>query len=193
MLLRMDRAELSTYSLKLDPAPALQATPVPRRSPQQVYERLQPTTRLDSPAFTGSKTFKKSFFKQYGRLFALIPMCLLFSWLGFAGSTGTSLAFLVPAVVCVLLMLIPFFQVSGITVEPDKLTIETFFEDREFSAHQIREIKMQTLHGRSGRASSFVKIVPVKGKKYSVNGFLEDEEIIYGFLMNWWDRYRHSS
>jgi hypothetical protein len=151
---------------------------------------LQPTTRLDSPAFTGSQTFKKSFFKQYGRLFALLPMCLLFGWLGLVGSAETTVAFLVTAAVCVLFMLPPLFQVSAITVEPDKLTVETFFEEKEFSAGQIKEIKMKSRRGSGGRVTNFVNIVPVKGKKYSVNGFSEDEEIIYGFLMNWWNRYQ---
>jgi hypothetical protein len=80
----------------------------PKPSPEQGYERLQPTTQLDSPAFTGTKTFKKSFIKQYGLLFALIPMCLLFVWLAFAAA-DTRTAFLVTAAFCALLMLIPFF------------------------------------------------------------------------------------
>ena len=163
----------------------------PQASPVQGYERLQPTTRLDSPAFTGSKTFKKSFIKQYGFLFALIPMCLLLAGLGLAASAETRIAFLVSAGFCALLMLIPFFQVSEVKVEPNKLTVQTFFEEKEFSAHQIKEIKMQSVRGRYGRVTNFVNILPVEGKNYPLSGFSEGEEMLYGFLMNWWNRYQN--
>jgi hypothetical protein len=76
-------------------------------------------------------------------------------------------------------------------VEPNKLTVQTFFEEKELSAHQIKEIKMQSVHGRYGRVTNFVNIIPVEGKKYPVSGFSEGEEIIYGFLMNWWNRYQN--
>ena len=156
----------------------------------QGMDRLQPTTRIDSPAFMGTKTFKKSFFRQYGLLLGLLPLCLLLFWLSFA-KAETRTAFLVSAAFCGLFMLVPFFQVSGIKVEPNKLTVQTFFEEKEFSAHQIKEIKMQSVHGRYGRVTNFVNIIPVEGKKYPVSGFSEGDEIIYGFLMNWWARYQN--
>jgi len=151
----------------------------------QGYEESPSTIGDHQPAFTTTRTFRKSFIKQYGLLFALIPMCLLFVWLGLA-SAETRVAFFVTAGVCALLMLIPFFQVSGIKVEPNKLTIQTFFEEKEFSAGQIQEIKMGSVHGRYGRVTNFVNILPVEGKNYPLNGFSEGDELIYGFLMNWW-------
>ena len=78
------------------------------------YEASPATTNDNLPAFTETRTFRKSFFKQYGLLLALIPMCLLFAWLGLAASAETRTAFLVTAGFCALLMLIPFFQVSGV-------------------------------------------------------------------------------
>jgi hypothetical protein len=196
MLLEMERTQTSTYGLILNSAPTLKATrapsiPASKPSPQKTYERLQPTTRLDSPAFTGSKAFKKSFLKQYGTLFALLPMCLLFTWLALASSPETRIVFLVNTAVCALLVFIPFFQVSSIMVEPNRLTVETFFAEKEFGAHEIKEIKMQSVHGRDGRVRNFIYIIPVKGRKYSVSGFSEGEEIVYGFLMNWWNRYQN--
>ena len=141
-------------------------------------------------AFTGIKTFQKSFIKQYGLLFVLIPLCLLFVWLGFA-DTETRTAFFITATGSALLMLIPFFQVSAVKVEPDKLTIQTFFEEKELSASQIREIKMQSLRGRYGRVTNIVNIIPVEGKNYPLGGFADGEEIMYGYLINWWDRSRN--
>ncbi len=87
-------------------------------------------------------------------------------------------------------MIVPFFQVSAIKVEPNKLIIETFFEEKELSARQIKEIKMQSVQGRYGRITNFVNIIPLEGKKYPLAGFSDGDEIIYGFLMNWWNQYQ---
>jgi hypothetical protein len=188
MLSEMDRAQMSTYHFKLDVSPASLAAL--QSSPEQVYERLQPTTRLDSLDFSESETFRKRFLKQYGPLFALVPMCLLFLWLGL-GTAELHAVFLVASGVCALLMLIPLFQVSAITVEPNRLTVETFFEEKEFTAREIREIKMQAVRGRYGRVANIINIIPWKGKNYPLGSFPEGEEILYGFLMNWWNRYQN--
>jgi hypothetical protein len=139
--------------------------------------------------FTETRTFQKGFLKQYGLLFVLVPLFLLFIWMSFA-SADSRLAFLVTAGVCALLMLIPFFQVAGLKVEPNQLTIQSFFEEKVLSASQVREIKMQSVRGRYGRVTNFVNIIPVEGKKYALVGFAEGEELLYGFLMNWWSAYQ---
>ncbi len=138
---------------------------------------------------TETKTFHKSFLRVYGLLFLLVPLLFLFVWLAFASAEART-ASLVTAIFCVLLMLIPFLQVSSIKTEPNKLTIETFFEQKELNARQIKEIKMQAVRGRYGRVTNFVHIVPTEGKKYPLSGFSEGEEIIYGYLMNWWNTYK---
>jgi hypothetical protein len=122
-------------------------------------------------------------------LFVLVPLFLLFVWMSSA-SADSRLAFLVTAGACVLLMLIPFFQVTGLKVEPNQLTIQSFFEEKVLSASQVREIKMQSVRGRYGRVTNFVNIIPVEGKKYALVGFAEGEELLYGFLMNWWSAYQ---
>ena len=136
-----------------------------------------------------NKTFQKSFLRVYGLLFLLVPLLFLFVWLAFASAEART-ASLVTAVFCILLMLIPFLQVSSVKAEPNKLTIETFFEQKELHARQIKEIKMQAVRGRYGRVTNFVHIVPAEGKKYPLSGFSEGEEIIYGYLMNWWNTYK---
>lgn len=154
------------------------------------YERLQPTMQLNSPAFTGSKTFQKSFFKQYGLSFTMAILALLFAWLGLASTADTRTVFLIATGFCALMIFLPFFQVSGIRVEPDKLILQSFFEEKEFTAQQIKEIKMQSVQGRYGRVTNFVNVIPAEGKRYPLSGFPEGEEILYGFLMNWWNRYQ---
>jgi hypothetical protein len=161
-------------------------------SPEQSIEGAalrrdeQPNSAL---AFTETKTFQKSFFKQYGLCFVMVPVALLLIWLGMAEPQLRTASF-ISAGFCALVMIFPFFQVSAIKVEPNKLTIETFFEEKEFSARQIKEIKMQSVHGRYGRVTNFVNIIPVEGKKYPLGGFSDGDEIIYGFLMNWWNTYQ---
>jgi hypothetical protein len=182
-LLRQKRPDLFGGTAS---APIQQSVPPTQNnaSPSTAYS--QP---VSAPAFTGSKTFEKSFIRVYGLLFVLVPFIFLFVWLAIASPEART-ASVVTAVVCALLMLIPFLQVSAIKVEPNKITIETFFEQKEFSARQIKEIKIQAVHGRYGRVTNFVHIVPQEGKKYPLGGFTEGEEIIYGYLMNWWNTFK---
>lgn len=155
--------------------------------------QLSPVSNSNSvptPRITGTKTFRKSFFKQYGLLFLMIPICLVMVWLGFADPELRTPSFISVAFGA-LIMIVPFFQVNAIKVEPNKLTIQTFFEEKEFSARQIKEIKMQSIRGRYGRVTNFVNIIPLEGKKYPLGGFSDGDEIIYGFLINWWNSYQN--
>ena len=137
------------------------------------------------------KTFKKGFIKQFGILFVLIPFFFLLVWLGLAEAEARTASF-VSAGACILLSLIPFFQVGSVKVEPNKLTIETFFEEKVFTASQIKEIKMSSVRGRYGRVTNFVNILPVEGKNYPVGKFIENEKVIYDFLINWWNTYKNN-
>ena len=140
-------------------------------------------------AFTEARTFQKGFTKQYGILFVLVPAGLLFFWLSTAGP-DTRTAFLVTAGACALMSILPFFQVNAIRVEPNKLTIETFFEQKELAARQINDINMQSIRGRYGRITNIVNIIPAEGKKYPLGGFRDGDEMVYGTLMSWWNTYR---
>jgi hypothetical protein len=92
---------------------------------------------------------------------------------------------------CLVMLVLPLFQVSAVKVAGNKLTIETLFEEKTFSAKEIGEIKMQTVRGRYGRATNYVNILPLKGKNYPLEGFSEGDEIIFGILTNWWNANRH--
>lgn len=161
-----------------------------------IQQSVFPASVSDSPSIgsqpisTEPKTFQKSILRIYGILFILVPLLFLFVWFAIT-SPETRTTFLIVSAASALLLLIPFFQVSSIKVEPNRLTVETFFEQKEFTARQIKEIKMQAVTGRYGRVTNFVHIVPVEGKKYPLGGFPEGEEIIYGYLMNWWNTYQN--
>jgi hypothetical protein len=141
-------------------------------------------------SFTGTKTFKKSVLKQYTLSLGVIPLILLMVWLGMASPELRTASF-ISAGFCLLVMVVPFFQVSAVKLEPNKLTIESFFEENEFSARQIKEIRMQSVTGRYGRVTNFINVIPAEGKKYPLGGFQEGDELVYGFLMNWWNQYQN--
>ena len=139
---------------------------------------------------SGARTFKKGYIKQYGILFVLVPFTFLFVWLALVSPEART-ASLICVVVCILFCIIPFVQVGSLKVESDKLTIETFLEEKVVSAKQVKEIKMKSVRGRYGRVTNFVNIVLAEGKNYPVSGFVDGDEFIYGFLTNWWENYRN--
>ena len=138
-----------------------------------------------APSFKGTKTFSKSLIKQYGSLLVFIPALMysaytLFTQPQYRFGAGIS------TVVCLILIVLPFLQISSVKLQPNKLTVESIFEEKVFSPKDIREIKMESVRGRYGRVTNYVNIVTTQGKNYPLQGFSEGEEIIYGILMNWW-------
>ena len=148
--------------------------------------------RASSPSHSSeneTRTFSKGLLKQYGISFILIPFSFFAIWIALTEPQQRTGA-LIAAVICGILMVLPLFQVSSIKVEPDKLTIETLFEEKGLRAREIKEIKLQSVRGRYGRVTHFVNIILITGQKYPVHGFPEGDEIIYGTLLSWWDTYR---
>ncbi len=142
-----------------------------------------------APAFKGTRTFRKNFFKQYGLVILLIPFCFFAVWTAYT-SAENRLGAILATVFCLIMIVLPFFQVSAVKVEQDKITFETLFEEKAFSAKQIRDVKMQSVRGRYGRVTNYVNIVTAEGKNYPLQGFSEGDEIIYGILSNWWNANR---
>ena len=142
-----------------------------------------------APSFSGARTFKKGFIKQFGILFLVIPLGLASALAAFDPEYRLGAG--ISAVVCFLFVFVPFFQVGSVKVEPNKLTVETFIEQKSFSAREIRSIKMESVRGRYGRVTNYVNIVTAQGKNYPMQGFTEGDEIIYGILHQWWETYRN--
>lgn len=142
-----------------------------------------------APSFKGTRTFSKNFFKQYGILFVVIPFCAFAVWTAYS-SPQNRLGAILATVFCLIMIVLPLFQVSAVKVEANKITFETLFEEKAFNAKQIREIKMQSVRGRYGRVTNYVNIVTTEGKNYPLQGFSDGDEIIYGILTNWWNANR---
>jgi len=170
----------------------VQATSTAQKNAPAMEHSLSFLQNQGTSTFGEARSFRKNFFKQYGMSLLGVSFGSLFIWLA-AISSEERVAFIAVAGFCALIMIIPFFQVSTVKVEPNKLTIETFFEQKEFTAHQIREIKMNSIQGRYGRVINVINVTPVEGKNYPLGGFSDGDEIIYGILMSWWNTYRIGS
>jgi len=116
-------------------------------------------------------------------------MCLLVSWLSFAKMDNKT-ALILSMIIWPVMMVLPLFQVNVVKIEQKTLTIESFFEQKMFHAGEIREIKMRTTYELYGGAANYVNILPIKGRNYSLAGFSESGEIMYGVLTNWWIAHR---
>ena len=148
-----------------------------------------PSPGYSGSSFHGNRTFGKSFLRQYGILFIVVPFFLFAIWTAMTEPANRAGA-LIATVFCGIMMFLPFFQVSSIKVEPDKLTIETLFEEKVLRAREVKEIKLQSVRGRYGRVTNYVNIILVSGRNYALHGFSDGDEIIYGTLLNWWESYR---
>jgi len=142
-----------------------------------------------TPSFTGTKLFKKGMFAQYGVILLMIPLCMVGAW--FTIMNDDKFAGIGISLVGLLFMAISLFSINQVKLEPNKLTTETFFGEKEYTAREIKEIAMKTVRGRYGAATNFVNIKPVKGGDISMAGFPEGDEIIYGALINWWETYKN--
>jgi hypothetical protein len=119
----------------------------------------------------------------------VVPFFFFAIWTAMA-EPANRVGALMAAAFCGIMMFLPFFQVSAIKVEPDKLTVETLFEEKVLTAREVREIKLQSVRGRYGRVTNYVNIILVTGRNYPLQGFSDGDEIIYGTLLNWWETYR---
>ena len=83
------------------------------------------------------------------------------------------------------------FNVSEFKLEGDKISTESFFNQKELTAKQIREINMKTQRSRRGVATNFINIQPTEGNAIALVGFPEGDEILYGILIDWWNTYKN--
>ena len=140
------------------------------------------------PAFTGIKTFRKNTFGQYGIILLMIPICLLGVW--FLVANDDKFVGVGIGAIGLFFMVMSLFSIHEIKVEPNKITTESFFAQKEYTAKQIKEIRMKTVRSRHGVATNLVSIQPVEGSAISLAGFPEGDELIYGFLQDWWEKYK---
>ena len=146
------------------------------------------TGPTSTPAFTGTRVFKKGIFTQYGVILLMIPFCMFGAWALLA--SDEKFVGIGVMLVGLFFMVMSLFAVNQITVEPNKIKTESFFSQKEYTPAEIREITMKTVRSRRGIASNFVNIQPVEGSAISLGGFSDGDEMLYGFLVNWWNAHQ---
>jgi hypothetical protein len=139
--------------------------------------------------FTGKRVFKKGMFRRFGSYIVIAPFLLVMIRALFTDQEHIFEASLA-TMFFLLMMLPPFFEVFEVTVMGNKITVVSMVDEKEFDARQIREVTIKSVR-RKGAVFHFPVLVTEKGKKYSLQGFSEGTEILYGFLLNWWNTYRY--
>ena len=164
------------------------SSPSPQSADAPASPGRNPATSAE-PTFTGVKTFKKNAFGQYGVILLMIPLFLVSVW--FLAVRHDVLVGIGISAIVLFFIVMSLFSIHQIRVEPNKLTTESFFAQKEYTARQIKEIQMKTVRSRHGVATNLVSIQPVEGGAISMAGFPEGDEVIYGILQEWWETYRN--
>jgi len=135
-----------------------------------------------------TKTFRKGFLAKYGLLFFLIP----------ATPMAIGGIFVPPFFPGILITVLLFYlwrhAVHGVhlvEVKGNRLSIRSLRSGRDLTVQQIRGIDMVTIRNHRGVRKSLVQIELDDGDKFTLSGFSEGNEILYGFLKNWWNAYQN--
>jgi hypothetical protein len=132
-------------------------------------------------SFSGSKTFRKGFFGKYA-LFFLASILTV--------ATLTS----IPTILFAILFGIFSYaawnaalrNVHTVTLEGDRLSARSMRDKHDLTAQQVRDIRILTRYNRRGVATNFIQIDRQEGDEIVLWRFPEGNEIMYGFLRNWW-------
>lgn len=140
-------------------------------------------------AFAGKKVFTKGFLGRFGSYILTLPFFLVCIWAMFA-ERENMIAASIGAVMGFFMILSPLFDVFELTVTGNKIKFVSMFDEKELAAGSIREVKMKTVRSRSV-VHHFPALVTDKGKEYTLKGFSEGSEMLYGFLLNWWNAHQN--
>jgi len=165
---------------------------VEKNAPVNKFD-VSPSMNVDSvsrPRYTGVKTFSKNFIGQYGILLFMLPLCIigpLFIYLKSDWFVGVSIG-----LIGLFFMASSLFNINQVTLDSNKLTAESFLQQKDYTANQIKEISMKTVRSRRGIATNFVNIQPMEGNAISMAGFPEGDELIYATLIEWWNTHKYN-
>ena len=135
---------------------------------------------------SGTKIFQKGFFGKYGLLLLSIIASLIFL---------ATLALVIPAIfvgiVLFFLWKAALYGVHTVRLEENRMSICSLRKNLELTAQHIRDIRMVTRYSRRGVASNLIEVELLGGSKFYLSGFPEGNEMMYGFLKNWWSSYQN--
>jgi hypothetical protein len=138
---------------------------------------------------SGTKIFRKKFFAKYWLLIASIVLSLIF--------LGTVAAAQIVPAICMAIVLFLLWSSAinsahTVTLEGNKLSTQSFRKKLEFTAQQIKNIGIVTVRDRRGVASNLIQIEMIDSNTFTLTRFPEGNEIMYGFLCNWWEHYKNA-
>lgn len=152
----------------------------------KIVEILQ-GMRPDMFQLDGSKrTFQKGFGGKYGWFFLLIPITIMTLGTIFA---PPFLPGIILAVVVYLFWKSILYAPHTLTVCEDTISARSFRTKLEINARQIRDIHIVTVRNRRGVKRNLIQIDASDGVELSFSGFPEGNELMYGYLKNWWAQY----
>ncbi len=145
--------------------------------------------RPDLFKVTAGRIFQKSLLAKYGLFFFLVPATPL-------AMGGIIVPPFLPGI---LITVVVFYlwrsllqAVYMIRMDENKLSTRSFIKSREFSVQQIASIDIVTVYNRRGVAKSSVQIELKDESQLTLSGFPEGNELLYGFLKNWWEGYQNN-
>ncbi len=150
-------------------------------------------TEASSPESVGSaiksKTFQKNSLAKYGPLFLVILSSLLL-----VGTLVTAQCFVAIPIAIILFLLWKFTLHTPhlLKIEENRLSTKSFRKKQDLTAGQIKAIKMVSTYNRWRIARNHVRIELLDGDSFWLAGFLGGDEMMYGFLKNWWDAYQNT-
>jgi hypothetical protein len=71
------------------------------------------------------------------------------------------------------------------------VSTQSILKRGEWTAEQIRDIRMSYVQNRYGMKRNFIHVEIAGGNALRLYGFTGGDEIMYGFLKNWWNAYRN--
>ncbi len=160
----------------------------------EILRRMRPdlfdlatSSSYETSFVSRTKIFQKKFFAKYFLLIVSIVLSLIF-----LGTVAT--AQIVPAIfmgiVLFLLWSSALNSAHTVTLAGNKISVRSFRKQTEFTAQQIKNIDIVTVRNRRGVASNMIQIDMINSATFTLTGFPEGNEIMYGFLRNWWEHYK---
>ena len=128
-------------------------------------------------------------------LLHIAAWCVLFS-LPFTVVFLVSIPTIVPAILMGILIFFMWHaalsEVHTITLEGTRLSTRSLRARKEMISQQIKDIRMATRYNRRGVATRLIQVELLDGTDFTLTGFPEGNEIMYGFLKSWWNSYRYT-
>lgn len=137
---------------------------------------------------SGSKTFRKRFFAKYWLLFVSFTASLIFLvTLSIAEIVST----IILGIVLYFLWDAALHAVHTVNLDGNRVSTKSFRRKQEWTAQQIRDIRMVTRRNSRGVGTHLIQIVLLDNTDVALTGFPEGNEIMYGFLKSWWSAYQN--